>query len=433
MVKSSRADRINTVAVGVLALLGSAAAGQGDWSEQQFEDARSGGKSVFVKFYAPWCGHCKALAPVWASLKAKHPAHVGSVDCTAQGGAGERLCANLGVNSYPTLKLFSAGADSGRAEQYKGQRREEDLEAWLLLHIGADANRASGNVAPAAVGGVSGGEEGAAGAAAGGREGEQKKSGDGHGNDGHGNDAPDPHQLHQRFASGVPDVPRTDSAHPGGARNPEYDQQMMGADIDHPWLRHARADRAPSALVDTLVSGCDGGGPVGSKPPDGSLEHGEIRRRMLLAAKLRMVAQIKAAAGGRSGAEAAAHAVKHGDQDGDGLLTAAEVLAMNPAADAAHSVGGKEGKGKRRSVAATFAFADINTDGLLCEDEFLLFAHKHYEDVHPHSELRFVEAAASGVLALADANNDGRLSRSELLERFNHFTAPLATKGRDEL
>jgi thiol-disulfide isomerase/thioredoxin len=399
-------------AVGVLVgvLLGSAVAGQGDWSEQQFEAARSGGKSVFVKFHAPWCGHCKALAPVWASLKAKHPAQVGSVDCTAQGGAGERLCANLGVNSYPTLKLFSAGADSGRAEQYKGPRREEDLEAWLLLHIGADANRASGNVAPAAAGAA-----GAAAGAAGGGEEQAGKSGDGH-------DAPDPHRLHQRFASGVPDVPRTDST--TGERNPEYDQQMMGADIDHPWLRHARADRAPSALVDTLVAGCDGGGPA-RRPPDGSLEHGEIRRRMLLAAKLRMVAQIKAAAGGRAGAEAAAHAVKHGDLDGDGLLTAAEVLAMNPAADAAH--------GGKREVAATFAFADINGDGLLSEDEFLLFAHKHYEDVHPHSELRFVEAAASGVLVLADANNDGRLSRTELLERFNHFTAPLATKGRDEL
>lgn len=63
------------------------------------------GKTLLVKYFAPWCGHCKKLKPAWDKLMAKYEDSdtvlVAKVDCTAE---GKPLCDEVGVKGFPTLK-----------------------------------------------------------------------------------------------------------------------------------------------------------------------------------------------------------------------------------------------------------------------------------------------------------------------------------------
>lgn len=89
-------------------------------------DSMTSGKSVFLKFFAPWCGHCKKLKPDWDKLIEEindEKRLVADVDCTAEGKA---LCDANGVRGYPTLKY----GDPSDLQDYEGGRSLDDLRAF---------------------------------------------------------------------------------------------------------------------------------------------------------------------------------------------------------------------------------------------------------------------------------------------------------------
>ncbi|VDP81386.1 unnamed protein product [Echinostoma caproni] len=84
-------------------------------------------KAVFVKLYAPWCGHCKQLAPIWDELgeayKNKEEIVIAKMDATANEAEG------LSVQSFPTLKYYPKG--SSEPIDYTGERTLEALKRFV--------------------------------------------------------------------------------------------------------------------------------------------------------------------------------------------------------------------------------------------------------------------------------------------------------------
>jgi len=90
-----------------------------------------------VEFYAPWCGHCKNLAPQWAQAarELKGKAKLGALDATVHTSKASQY----GIKGYPTIKFFPAGSKSASsAEEYDGGRTASDIVNWASGKVEAN-------------------------------------------------------------------------------------------------------------------------------------------------------------------------------------------------------------------------------------------------------------------------------------------------------
>uniref|UniRef100_A0ABM5EZH7 protein disulfide-isomerase n=1 Tax=Pogona vitticeps TaxID=103695 RepID=A0ABM5EZH7_9SAUR len=85
-------------------------------------------KNVFVKFYAPWCPHSKAMAAVWEELGEKYQDHKDIIIAEMDATANE--VAEITIRAYPTLYYFPVGQGRKMIE-YRGARDLESFSQFL--------------------------------------------------------------------------------------------------------------------------------------------------------------------------------------------------------------------------------------------------------------------------------------------------------------
>ena len=99
-------------------------------TKDNFDDVVKPSDLMLVEFYAPWCGHCKALAPHYeeaaTSLKSKDIS-LAKVDCVDQA----ELCSDNDVAGYPTLKVFRKGL----ATPYGGTRKTDGIVSYMTKWV----------------------------------------------------------------------------------------------------------------------------------------------------------------------------------------------------------------------------------------------------------------------------------------------------------
>jgi len=113
-----------------------------DLTPENFDKVLDGSKPAFVEFYAPWCGHCKNLIPVYevfadAFAHAKDKVVIAKVDADAHSSLGSRF----DVKGFPTLKFFPSG-NPEESQKYEGGRSEDDLISFIEKNTGVKAKKA---------------------------------------------------------------------------------------------------------------------------------------------------------------------------------------------------------------------------------------------------------------------------------------------------
>eukprot|EP00882_Tetradesmus_deserticola_P001203 GHRQ01001301.1.p1 GENE.GHRQ01001301.1~~GHRQ01001301.1.p1 ORF type:complete len:457 (+),score=199.58 GHRQ01001301.1:162-1532(+) len=126
-----------------------------------FDSRIKSGGVWMVEFYAPWCGHCQQLKPVWeqAAQALKGIVNVAAVDCDEH----KSVAGDHGIRGFPTIKFFYVLNGAIKSSDYSGGRSAKELVAFAMDKAKAYAFKQLGEKPPSGSGRASSAGAGAGG------------------------------------------------------------------------------------------------------------------------------------------------------------------------------------------------------------------------------------------------------------------------------
>ncbi|KAF8555684.1 thioredoxin-like protein [Imleria badia] len=100
-----------------------------------FKRVMKNNRTSVVAFVAPWCGHCKQMAPEYSkaagNLSPLVPFY--AIDCDAE--SNKQLCASQEIQGFPTVKVFPRGGQLPGQKYESGERTSNNLIKWASRSV----------------------------------------------------------------------------------------------------------------------------------------------------------------------------------------------------------------------------------------------------------------------------------------------------------